>query len=419
MPQHKTKNSHHRQAWYYDSMSDAFLPEILTRGVETVLPSREGLTALMQQKRLRLYLGIDPTGNQLHFGHAVVLRKLQQFAAAGHEVILLIGNGTVKIGDPTGKDKTRPMLTDEEIETNFQTWKEQAAMILDFDAITIMRNGDWLDLLTFPDMVQLLSRMTVQQLLERDMFQERLKNNLPIYAHEIIYPLLQGFDSVVMDVDLEIGGVDQLFNMMVGRQLQRDINGREKFVLGVPLLVGSDGRKMGKSLNNFIPLTAPPNDMYGKIMSVVDEVIVTYFRLLTDIPTPDIDALEASLQNGSLHPMDAKKQLAHWLTSFFHSAAEADAAAEHFTRTVQAREVPTDIPRLFFSPGMTTLDVVSLLPMIPSRSEARRLIQQGAIELNGEKLSDPLAALPGKVGDTLRIGKRQYYRLVEASDFPA
>lgn len=247
--------------------------EILTRGVTEVLPSREGLAKLMEQRKIRLYLGIDPTGNQLHLGHAVVLRKLQQFVDAGHEVILLIGNGTVKIGDPTGRDKTRPVLTDEEIEQNFQTWKQQASKILDFDRITIVHNGDWIDPLRFPDLVKLMSQVTVQQLIERDMFQDRLAKGLPIFLHEILYPVMQGFDSVVMEVDLEIGGNDQLFNMMVGRQMLQTMKGREKFVLGVPLLRGDDGRKMGKSLGNFIPLTASPEDMFGKLMSIVDDVI--------------------------------------------------------------------------------------------------------------------------------------------------
>ena len=204
------------------------LPELLTRGVEQVLPGSDTLAELMSKKKIRVYLGIDPTGNQLTLGHSVVLRKLQQFADAGHEVIMLIGNGTVRIGDPTGKDSTRPEISDEVIKENFKTWKEQASKVLDFDKIQIKYNGDWLDKLSYADMVKLMAQTTVQQLMERDMFQERLKNGLPIHGHEIMYPLLQGYDSVAMDVDLEIGGSDQLFNMMMGRTLQRQMNNREK-----------------------------------------------------------------------------------------------------------------------------------------------------------------------------------------------
>ena len=204
------------------------LPELLTRGVEQVLPGSDTLAELMSKKKIRVYLGIDPTGNQLTLGHSVVLRKLQQFADAAHEVIMLIGNGTVRIGDPTGKDSTRPEISDEVIKENFKTWKEQASKVLDFDKIQIKYNGDWLDKLSYADMVKLMAQTTVQQLMERDMFQERLKNGLPIHGHEIMYPLLQGYDSVAMDVDLEIGGSDQLFNMMMGRTLQRQMNNREK-----------------------------------------------------------------------------------------------------------------------------------------------------------------------------------------------
>src|SRR3989344_9502875 len=248
------------------------IDEILTRGVEKILPSAEGLAALMGKKKIRLYLGIDPTGNQLHLGHAVVLRKLNQFAQDGHDVILLIGNGTVRIGDPTGRDSTRPVLTDTEIEDNFKNWKTQASKILDFDQIRIVHNGDWLDKLTYGDLVRLMAQTTVQQLLERDMFQDRLQKGLPIHGHEIMYPLLQGYDSVAMDVDLELGGTDQTFNMMMGRQLQKSYHNHEKWVLTTPIINGTDGRKMSKSFGNFVALTENANDMYGQLMSTSDDM---------------------------------------------------------------------------------------------------------------------------------------------------
>lgn len=389
---------------------DLTVDEVLSRGVEQILPSREGLAELLQNNKIRLYLGIDPTGNQLHLGHSVVLRKLQQFADLGHEVILLIGNGTVKIGDPTGKDKTRPMLSDEEIEANFQTWKQQASQILDFDKITIRHNGDWIDTMSFPQMVKLLSRFTVQQLMERDMFQDRLKQKQPIHVHEIMYPVLQGYDSVVLDVDLEIGGSDQLFNMMVGRQLQREMNNREKYVLGVPLLVGSDGRKMGKSLGNFISLTETPENMFGKVMSVVDGIIVEYFTLLTDVPMDEIHAIQEQIAKGE-NPLQFKKRLAWVITSQYHGEQAAEMARKHFEKTVQSRELPEVMVELSIGAGASLLDVAMQTKVPASRSEARRLIEQGGVELNGSKITDPYFTTHAKDGDVLRVGKRNYFRL--------
>ena len=244
--------------------------QVLTRGVAEVLPQKETLAKLMSERKIRLYLGIDPTGAHLTLGHAVQLRKLQQFADLGHDVILLIGNGTVRIGDPTGKDSTRPMLTDEEIKANFEDWKRQASKVLDFDKIRIVYNGDWLDALTYADMVKLLANVTVQQLMERDMFQDRLKAGKPIHGHEIMYPLLQGYDSVAMEVDLELGGTDQTFNMLMGRTLLRQYKQKEKWVLANPIINGTDGRKMSKSYGNYVALDEAPNEMFGKIMSMKD-----------------------------------------------------------------------------------------------------------------------------------------------------
>jgi len=385
--------------------------EVLSRGVTTILPTKEGLQALMQQRKITLYLGIDPTGNQLHLGHAVVLRKLQQFVELGHHVILLIGNGTVKIGDPTGKDKTRPMLTDEEIEKNFLTWKEQASTILDFSRIEIKRNGDWLDPLTFPQIVKLLATTTVQQLIERDMFQERIKNNQPIFAHEIMYPLLQGYDSVAMDVDLEIGGNDQTFNMMMGRQLLKQMKNKEKWVLGVPLLVGSDGRKMGKSLNNFISLTATPEDMYGKLMSIVDAVIFEYFELLTNVSAQEIAQMKVQVEEGK-NPMEIKKKLAWVVTATFHSKEAADQAAQSFEATVQNKEMPAELAVLHMGQEKVNIyDIVLQSKTQESNSQARRVIEQGGVEIDREKITDPFAEIQLSGPKIVKIGKRHFFRV--------
>lgn len=384
--------------------------QILSRGVDAVLPSKDGLAKLLAGKKIRLYLGIDPTGNNLHLGHAVVLRKLQQFADAGHHVILLIGNGTVKIGDPTGKDQTRPMLTDEVIEANFKTWKEQASAVLDFTKVELRRNGEWFDKMSFGELIKLFSQLTVQQLMERDMFQERQKAGLPIHAHEILYPILQGYDSVMLDVDLELGGSDQLFNMMVGRQLVQTMKQREKYVLTVPLLVGSDGKKMGKSLGNFISLTESPENMYGKIMSVVDEAMLTYYELLTDVSLDEIEQMRSAMKAGE-NPMPFKKRLALILTTQYHDEQAAKFAQEHFEKTVQNREVPDSIPSLILVEDLPLLEVVMQTGVPSSRSEARRLIEQGGVSLEAEKLTDPKRVMQDANGKVLRVGKRQYFRL--------
>lgn len=383
------------------------LPELLTRGIEQILPGSDTLAELMNKKKIRVYLGIDPTGNQLTLGHSVVLRKLQQFADAGHEVILLIGNGTVRIGDPTGRDSTRPELTDEIIQENFKTWKEQASKVLDFNKIEIKYNGDWLDKLSYADMVKLMAQTTVQQLMERDMFQERIKNGLPIHGHEIMYPLLQGYDSVAMDVDLEIGGSDQLFNMMMGRTLQRQMNNHEKWVLTTPIINGTDGRKMSKSYGNFVALTEAPNDMYGKLMSVADDEIITYFTVLTDVSMTEIDSMKAAIDGGQ-NPMEFKKRLAFEITRQYHDEAVAGSAQEHFEKTVQNKEVPDEIEEKSFSNGMTLIEVLQNCMPDESNSNLRRLVEQGAVSLNDQKLTDLNQSLESGI---LKVGRRRYFKI--------
>ncbi len=390
------------------------LPEVLTRGVAEVLPTAPTLAKVMSERKIRIYLGIDPTGAFLTLGHSVVLRKLQQFAELGHDVILLIGNGTVRIGDPTGRDSTRPVLTDEQINENFKEWKQQASKILDFNKIRILHNGDWLDKLTYADMVKLMAQTTVQQLTERDMFQERMKKGLPIFGHEIMYPLLQGYDSVAMDVDLEIGGTDQTFNMMMGRHLQQVYNGREKWVLTTPIINGTDGRKMSKSYGNYVALTDPANDMYGKLMSIPDEQIIEYFSLLTDEPQENIQEMEQAMAAGE-NPMSFKKKLAYTITMMYHNAELASQAEEHFSQTVQQKQVPTDLPVV--TVGQKEIELGILLKLcIPeeSNSNFRRLIEQKGIELL------PGGAVPNDIHDMIdltqvevvRIGKRRYFKVV-------
>ncbi len=385
--------------------------EVLTRGVEQVLPSLDSLAKIMSEKRIRLYLGIDPTGSELTLGHSVVLRKLQQFADLGHEVILLVGNGTVRIGDPTGRDSTRPELTDEQIMVNFAEWQQQASKVLNFDTIEIRKNGDWLDKLNYIEIIKLLANTTVQQLLERDMFQKRLEAGLPIFGHEIIYPLIQGYDSVVMDVDLEIGGSDQLFNMMMGRNLQKNYHNKDKWVLTTPIINGTDGRKMSKSFNNYIALTEPAESMYGKTMSILDEQIVPYFTVLTNTPQPEIDQISHEIRSGE-NPMQYKKRLALAITELYHGTDVALQAQGYFERVVQQQDAPEEIPTIQVkNQTVTWLDLVGICYPQLSRSDRRRLIEQGGVRLNDQKQSEPLSIASYSSGDILKIGKRGYFKL--------
>ena len=392
----------------------------LTRGVSEVLPNKNTLTKLMTEKKIRLYLGIDPTGAFLHLGHAVGLRKLQQFAEMGHQVILLVGNGTVKIGDPTGRDESRPMLDEETIEKNFQDWKKQASKILDFNIIEVRRNGDWLDKLDYAAMIKLMAKTTVQQLLERDMFQKRLEQGLPIHGHEIIYPLLQGYDSVVMDVDLEIGGTDQTFNMMMGRHLQQQYNNHEKWILSTPLIEGTDGRKMSKSFNNYVALTDEPREMFGKLMSIKDELIIKYFEALTDEQTAEIEIMKKAMENGE-NPMIFKKKLALVITADLHNEELARDAAEFFSRTVQNDEIPDEsafgtvtIKTIVKNDGSLGKSV-EMNPALSSTELSRR-IEQGAAKLlpNMKKIESREEFLNLTDGTKVKLGKRDWYKVIIA-----
>lgn len=389
------------------------IKKVLNRGVENILPKKDSLAKLMSEKVITLYLGIDPTGAELHLGHSVPLRKLQDFAELGHKVILLVGNGTVKIGDPTGRDQSRPMLSDEEINANFANWQRQASKILDFSMIEIRYNADWLDKLTYSDLLKLMAKSTVQQLLERDMFQDRLSKNLPIHAHEIIYPLLQGYDSVVMDVDLEIGGNDQTFNMMMGRQLQNIYNHKEKWVLTTPLIEGTDGRKMSKSYKNYIALEDEAVDVYGKIMSIKDELIVKYFEVLTRIDMNKIEEMKKALGQGE-NPMQFKKQLAWQITSDLHGKQSAQKAKEHFEQSIQNDAIP-DLDQ--FTDLILEIEeedgVQRSKNNVFSNSQLARLFEQGAVKLLPEQKLiqnwQEFLSLPN--GSQLKIGKHRFYQL--------
>jgi len=376
------------------------MTDVLSRQVAEILPDKKGLAALLKKKKIRLYLGIDPTGSQLHLGHAVALRKLQQFADLGHEAMLVIGTGTVLAGDPSQRDSARPRITEKEIAENIKTWKQQAGKIIDFSKVRVVKNGDWLKKLRLPDILNIGSYISASRLLQRDMFQRRLKRGDTVWTHEMLYPLLQGYDSVALDVDLEIGGTDQVFNMLVGRELQRKMNNHEKYVLTVPMIPGLDGNPMSKTSKNTVNLLDSPQEMYGKLMSLRDELVKEYFELCT----------EAKPKPGSIR--DQKAQLAHEITSLYHSRAQADKAEKEFTKVFREKKQPSNIPEFKVKKQqMQIVDILVSAKLAASKSEARRLIEQGGVQVDNKRVSDVNKKIPYKKGTIIRVGKRNFRKM--------
>lgn len=389
----------------------------LTHGVETVLPSRDALRErLMSGTRLRIYHGIDPTGPTLHLGHTIPLRKVAELQALGHEIILLIGDFTAMIGDPTDKTAARKKQTREEVLANCKRYKEQASKFLSFDgpnAAAFRFNSEWLAKMSFEDVVELASHFTVQQMLERDMFEKRLEEKKPIYLHEFFYPLMQGQDSVVLDVDLEIGGNDQLFNMLAGRTLLREVKNKEKFVLTMTLLEDPTGKKMGKSEGNMIAMTDAPEDMYGKVMSWSDAMIVPGFELCTNKTNEELDEVRRALKKGE-NPMQWKRTLAHDVVALLVDEKAAAMAAEHFSKVHQEHERPEEIPEVrVSSKSLSLIDALVEGKLVASKSEARRQIEQGGIKVDDRPVTDVKAMVEiGKKGVVLQKGKRFFVKLV-------
>ncbi|MDO8530490.1 MAG: tyrosine--tRNA ligase [bacterium] len=385
------------------------IQEALTRGVEKIIVKDDLEKKLLAGKKLRLYLGVDPTGFSLHLGHAVVLRKLKEFVELGHEVILLIGDFTAKIGDPTGKDAARIPLSDKQIKENFKDYKKQASKILNFSKVKIKYNSAWLSKLRFADILELSSHFTVQQMLHREMFDKRLKENAPINQTEFMYPLMQGYDSVAMDVDLEVGGNDQMFNMLVGRDLQKIYNHKEKDVLTTKLLLGTDGRKMSKTYGNAIYLNDAPEDMFGKIMSIKDELIAEYFDLATELPSQEIAEI-LKIQN----PRDQKAKLAHEIVKMYHGEALARKAEEEFNNTFRDNK-PAFIEYTTKEdsyPKLVNDILVNVSGAVSSVNAAKTLITQGAVEIDGSIEKDWNKTIELKEeGSEIRIGKRTFAKV--------
>jgi len=390
------------------------IEEVLTRGVEQVLPSKKALAELMRKRPITLYQGFDPTGDRLHIGHAVGLRKLAQFQKLGHKVIFLIGDFTGMVGDPTGKLSERKKLTHEEVLKNAKNYKEQASKILNFtgeNPVEIKFNGEWLGKMSAVDFFRLAHHLTYAQIIERDIFQKRIKGGQDVYMNEFLYPFMQGYDSVAMNVDLEIGGTDQVFNMLMGRKLMKNILHKEKYVLTVPLLTDGHGDKIGKTENNIIALTDKPSDFYSKIMSLSDDSIINCFRLLTDKPLKKIAEIEKAIKKGG-NPMKYKKLLAFELTEWLNSEEEAETAQKVFETTFQKRQLPERMKEVKVKESsFPLLDLVFASKLVSSRSEAKRLITQGAVDVNGETIKSTTreVVLPA----TIKIGKTKFVKILQ------
>lgn len=368
------------------------IDEVLNRGVELVFPTKEDLKKkLMSGEQIKLYCGFDPTAPSLQLGNATLIKKLSQFQKLGHKVIFLIGDFTTLIGDPTDKDSARPKLTKEKIEKNLENYKKQASIFLDFEGenpAEVKYNSEWSDKVNFRDLIELSSNFTVQQMIQRDMFQKRLKEEKPIYLHEFLYPLAQAYDSVAMDVDLEIGGNDQMFNMMRGRDLQKIINNREKFVLTMKLLSDDEGRKMGKSEGNAIFLDEKAENIYGTVMSLTDGFIANTFELITDKPLEEIEEMRKQIQDGTVNPRDLKMQLAFDLVEIFYNTEEAEKAQENFKTQFQQGGIPENIEEITIEENKSILDLLVEVGFVSSKSDGRRKIEEGAVKIDDEKITD-------------------------------
>jgi tyrosyl-tRNA synthetase len=391
---------------------------LLTQGCSQIVHAEELKERLKAGRPLKIKYGADPSAPDLHLGHTVVLRKLRQFQDQGHQVQFLIGDFTAMIGDPTGRSATRPPLTLEQVQTNAKTYAEQVFKVLKREQTTVVFNHDWLSPMNFSDVIRLASRYTVARILERDDFENRFEQGRPIGVHELLYPLIQGHDSVVLQSDVELCGTDQIFNCLVARDLQQEAGQPPEIIMAMPLLEGLDGvQKMSKSLGNFVGLTDSPKDMFGKLMSIPDNLMVKYFTLLTDLPAEDIQQLQNNLANGSLHPRDAKSRLASHLVTAYHNLTSAQAAQAEFDRVFRDRAIPQDIPVSSINVNelkdgkLWVIRLLQITNLVTSRNDAQRQIQQGAVEIDQQRISDPTLDIEIKNGMIVQVGKRRFARI--------
>ncbi|MEO0004489.1 MAG: tyrosine--tRNA ligase [candidate division WOR-3 bacterium] len=392
--------------------------EQLKRGVERLETEAELLERLERSEKtgrpLRVKLGIDASGPDIHLGFAVVLRKLRQFQELGHTAVLIVGDFTGRIGDPTGRSKTRPQLSDEQIRENMARYQEQIKKILIPERCEFRYNSEWLDRLSASEIVNLAARYTVARLIERDDFKNRLEEGVPLFVHELLYPLFQGYDSVMVQADVELGGSDQYWNLLVGRELQARFGQSPQVIMTMPLLIGTDGKlKMSKSYGNYVGITEPAQEMFGKLMSIPDELILDYFRLTTDKSDEEVAAYERRLKAGE-NPKNIKMELAKAVVALYHSLEQAEMAAAEFDRVFKEKQPPQTLPDFKIpEEGINLVDLIVQAGLLPSKSETRRKIQEGAIYLDGIRISDPnLIIKPLERPAVLKVGKRKFIRLV-------
>ncbi len=382
--------------------------KLIKQGTVEVIEEEELLKKLKEGRPLRIKAGFDPTAPDLHLGHVVLLQKMRQFQQLGHEVYFVIGDFTAMIGDPTGRSETRPPLTKQQVLENARTYEHQVFKILDPEKTTIVFNSSWLEELGTKGIIELSAKYTVARMLERDDFSKRFKEGIPIYIHEFLYPLLQAYDSVAIKADVELGGTDQKFNLLIGRDIQREFGQEPQVCITLPLLVGLDGtRKMSKSYGNYVGITEDPKTMFGKLMSISDELMWDYYLLLTDYTEEEIEKMKKEW-----HPMEAKKHLAHLIVKRFHSEEEAELAREWFERTYSKREFPEDAPLVEIpEEEITALDLLVKLKAVSSKNEGRRIIQGGGLRVNFEKITDPYEKIKPDEELKVQVGKKKFYRV--------
>ncbi|HVN48301.1 MAG TPA: tyrosine--tRNA ligase [Bacteroidota bacterium] len=390
--------------------------DVIKRGASEIIPEEDLVRKLersiKQDKPLNIKLGCDPSRPDLHLGHSVVLRKLRQFQDLGHQAILIIGDFTGMIGDPSGKSKTRPALSLEETRQHGQSYFEQATKILSARSIQIVYNSDWLGKMSFADVIRLASKYTVARMLERDEFNARFKAGEPISVHEFLYPLAQAMDSVAIKADVELGGTDQKFNLLVGRDIQREYGLEPQIALTMPILVGTDGAdKMSKSLDNYIGIDESPKEMYGKTLSIPDALIYSYFELATDVPKNELLEVKQILENPQTNPRDTKRRLARTVVRMYHSSEAAQQAEEEFDKIFIEKSVPDNIEEYQQQPGMNIATLMIEAKLVASKGEARRLIEQGGVSIDGERVSDINLAVPEKDEFILKVGKRRFLKV--------
>ncbi len=378
--------------------------DIIEKGALEIIEKEELIEKLKKRRPLVVKAGFDPTAKDLHLGHTVLLQKLRDFQNLGHEIIFLIGDFTAMIGDPTGRNETRPPLSKEEVLENAKTYQEQVFKILDKEKTKIAYNSEWLSKMNTKDIINITSKYTVARMLERDDFQKRYKEGSPIHIHEFLYPLFQGYDSVILKADIEIGGSDQKFNLLVGRELQKDYGLEKQVCITMPLLVGTDGvKKMSKSYGNYIALKDESKDMFGKIMSISDELMYEYYTLLTDKTPKEIETIKA------MHPMEAKKQLAYLIVSRFHSEEKAKEAKEFFESTFSQKEFPKDAPIFILKEeALKAYELIVRIGFASSNNEARRIISGGGLKVNGEKITDPNKEINIEDDMKIQVGKKHF-----------